>query len=84
MTSYVIPTPNVKHVIMAYEYMVKKNIKGLDNSMLRKYVYTNDVINLTQITAIYIFNDMYDGYDTSVPNLSRYDHVINMEETVTL
>lgn len=84
MTSYVIPTPNVKHVIMAYEYMVKKDIKGLDNSMLRKYVYTNDIASLTLITAIYIFNNIYDGYGTAVPILSRYDHIIHMEETVTI
>lgn len=84
MTSYVIPTPNIKHVIKAYEYMKKRNIKCLDDSMLRGYVLRNDVKNLSQITAVYIFNDLYDGYGTGVPNFSRYDHIINMEETVTL
>ena len=84
MTSYVIPTPNIKHVIRAYEYMKRKNLKGLDDSYLQRYVTRNMVADLTQITAVYIFNDMYDGYGTGVPNLSKYDHVINMEETVTL
>lgn len=84
MTSYVIPTPNIKHVIRAYEYMKRKNLKGLDDSYLQRYVTRNMVADLAHITAIYIFNDMYDGYGTGVPNLSGYDHVINMEETVTL
>jgi hypothetical protein len=84
MTSYVIPTPNIKHVIMAYNYMEKKRIRGLDNTMLYRYVLRNDVKNLSQITAVFILNDMYDGYGTVVPVLSRYDHVIHLEETVTL
>lgn len=84
MTSYVIPTPTIKHVIRAYKYMEKKNLKGLDNSYLQRFVTRNMVADLVKITAIYMFNDTYDGYSTGVPNLSRYDHVINMEETVTL
>lgn len=84
MTSYVIPTPNIKHVLKAYDYMEKKNIKGLDGSVLHEYVLKNNVQSLSLITAVYIFNDMYDGYGTGVPALSKYDHVINMEETVTL
>ena len=84
MTSYVIPTPDIKHVIRAYEYMERKRIRGLDNTMLHKYIRTNNVQALSQITAVYMFNDCYDGYGTGVPNLSRYDHIINMEETETL
>lgn len=84
MTSYVIPTPNIKHVLKAYEYMKRKNLKGLDDSYLQRYVTRNMVADLVNITAIYIFNDTYDGYGTGVPNLSKYDHVIHLEETVTL
>lgn len=84
MTSYVIPTPNIKHVLKAYDYMEKKHIRNLDDSMLRKFVRTNNVQALSQITAVYIFNDAYDGYSTGVPKLSRYDHIIHLEETVTL
>jgi hypothetical protein len=84
MTSYVIPTPNIKHVIRAHDYMEKKNIRGLDNSVLRKHIRNNNVQALSQITAIYIFNDVYDGYGTLAPIISKYDHVIHMEETVTL
>jgi hypothetical protein len=84
MTSYVIPTPNIKHVLKAYDYMEQRDIRCLDDSMLRKFVRTNNVQALSQITAIYIFNNMYDGYGTVVPVLSKYDHVIHMEETVTL
>lgn len=84
MTSYIIPTPTIKHVIKAYDYMENKHIKGLDNSVLRKYVLRNDVKNLSQITAVYIFYDIYDGYGTGVPSLSKYDHIIHLEETITL
>ena len=84
MTSYVIPTPTIKHVIRAYEYMKRKNLKGLDDSYLQRYVTRNMVADLVKITAVYMFNDTYDGYGTGVPKFSRYDHIINMEETVTL
>lgn len=84
MTTYVIPTPTVKHVIKAYEYMKRKNIRGLNSSQLRHYVTRNMVADLTRITAVYIVNDIYDGYGTIAPVLSRYDHVIHLEETVTL
>lgn len=84
MTSYVIPTPTIKHVLKAYEYMKRKNLKGLEDSYLQRYVTRNMVADLVNISAIYIFNDNYDGYGSSAPNLSRYDHVIHMEETITL
>lgn len=84
MTSYVIPTPNIKHVLKAYEYMERKHIRGLDGTVLQKYIRTNNVKNMSLITAVYIFNNMYDGYGTGVPALSKHDHIINMEETVTL
>ena len=84
MTSYVIPTPTIKHVLKAYEYMKRKNLKGLENSYLQRYVTRNMVADLVNISAVYIFNDSYDGYSSSAPNLSRYDHVIHMEETITL
>lgn len=84
MTSYVIPTPTIAHVIKAYEYMKQKKLKGLDDSYLQRYVTRNMVADLTHITAIYIFNDCYDGYGTNAPKLDKYDHVIHLEETVTL
>lgn len=84
MTSYVIPTPTIKHVIKAYEYMKRKNIRGLDDSYLQRYVTRNMVADLVRITAVHIFNDCYDGYSSSAPNLSKYDHVIHLEETITL
>ena len=84
MTSYVIPTPTIRHVIKAYEYMKRKKLRGLDDSYLQLYVTRNMVADLVKITAIYIFNDMYNGFGTGVPYLSKYDHVINMEETITL
>jgi phosphopantetheine adenylyltransferase len=84
MTSYVIPTPTIKHVIMAYNYMEKKNIRGLDGCQLRKYVLRNYVKELSRITAIYIINNIYDGYGTAVPTLSSYDHIIHLEETIRI
>lgn len=84
MTSYVIPTPTIKHVIKAYEYMKRKNLRNLDDSYLQRYVTRNMVADLIRITAIYIVNDIYDGYGTDVPRLDRYDYVIHLEETVTL
>lgn len=84
MTTYVIPTPTIKHVIKAYEYMKRKNLKGLENSYLQRYVTRNMVADLVNISAVYIFNDSYDGYSSSAPKLDKYDHVIHLEETVTL
>lgn len=84
MTSYVIPTPTIAHVIKAYEYMKRKKLKGLDDSYLQRYVTRNMVADLVNITAIYIFNDCYDGYGTTAPKLDKYDYVIHLEETVTL
>lgn len=84
MTTYVIPTPTIKHVIKAYEYMKRKNLRGLDNSYLQRYVTRNMVADLVKISAVYIVNDIYDGYGTYAPKLDRYDQVIHMEETITL
>ena len=84
MTTYVIPTPTIRHVFRAYEYMTKKNIRGLDHSYLRRYVTRNMVADLVSITAVYIVNDTYEGFSTSAPKLDKYDHVIHMEETIVL
>lgn len=84
MTTYMIRTPTVKHVIQAYEYMERKGIKISENSLLKFYIKHNHVSELVQIKAIYIDGNEYDGYSTTFDNMARYDEIIHLEETVIL
>ena len=84
MTTYMIRTPNILHVIKAYEYMEKRGIDRLDNSNLQNWVKNNCVSRLVEIKAIFIADDSYDGYVTSHGHMFGYDEIIHLEETVTL
>lgn len=84
MKTYMIRTPSIQHVIKAYEYMKKRNINRLDNSMLQHWIIHNNVSELVQIKAIHLDDYSYNGYSTSLGTMIGYNEVINLEETVTL
>lgn len=84
MTTYMIRTTNVQQVIKAYEYMKRRGVKGLNNTLLSRWVLNNNVSDLATIKAVYFVNGFYDGYSSSFGTKVGYDEVIRLEETVTL
>lgn len=84
MTRYMIRTPTIQHVIQSYKYMKRRGIKISEDSLLKFWIKHNCVSELVKIKAVYIDDDVYDGYSTTFDTMVGYDEIIHLEETVTL